>query len=64
MNSFAFISVSCWCYNNDNVSVILLRIVMVSPGTHLVANHESQSRTNETQLKRNESKIENALAYM
>ena len=37
---------------------------MVSPETHLVANHESQSRTNETQLKRNESKIENALPYM
>ena len=44
--------------------MILLRIVMVSPGTHLVGNHEFQSRTNETQLKRNESKIENALAYM
>ena len=31
--------------------MILLQIVMVSPGTHLVKNHESQSRTNEFQLK-------------
>ena len=30
--------------------VILLQVVMVSPGTHLVKNqsHESQSRTNES----------------
>ena len=27
-------------------SVILLQIVMVSPGTYLEKNHESQSRTN------------------
>ena len=26
---------------------------MVSPGTHLVKNHESQSRTFEFQLKKN-----------
>ena len=26
--------------------MILLQIVMVSPGTHLVKNHDSQSRTN------------------
>ena len=32
--------------------MILLQIVMVSPGTHLVKNHESQSRTNESQLKK------------
>ena len=25
---------------------------MVSPGTHLVKNHESQSRTNQSQLKK------------
>ena len=31
-------------------TVILLQIVMMSPGTHLVKNHESQSRTNEFQL--------------
>ena len=31
--------------------VILLQIVMVSPGTHLVKNHESQSRTNESQFQ-------------
>ena len=33
-------------------SVMLLQIVMVSPGTHLVKNHESQSRTNESQFKK------------
>ena len=36
------------------VTVILLQIVMVSPGTHLVENHDSQSRTNESQLKKKE----------
>ena len=30
-------------------TVILLQIVLVSPETRLVKNHESQSRTNETQ---------------
>ena len=29
-------------------AVILLQIVMVSPGTHLVKSHESQSRTSES----------------
>ena len=33
-------------------AMILLQIVMVSPGTHLVKNHESLSRTNELQLKK------------
>ena len=33
------------------VSVILLQIVMLSPGTHLVKNNESQSRTTESQFK-------------
>ena len=28
--------------------MILLQIVIVSPGTHLVKYHESQSRTNES----------------
>ena len=37
--------------------MILLQIVMVSPGTHLVKNHEFQSRTNESQLKRSSSKL-------
>ena len=36
-------------------TVILLQIAMVGPRTHLVKNHEFQSRTNETQLKKNES---------
>ena len=33
-------------------SVILLQIVMVCPGTHFVKNDRSQSRTNESQLKK------------
>ena len=45
-------------------SVILLQIVMVRPGTRLAKNHESLSRTNESQLKKKESKIENAWAFM
>ena len=36
-------------------SVNLLQIVMVSPGTHLVKNHEPQSRTYESQLKKKNS---------
>ena len=35
----------------NSYSVILLQIVMVSPGTHLVKNHEPQSRTIESQFK-------------
>ena len=31
------------------VAVILLQIAMVSPGTHFIKNHESQSKTNESQ---------------
>ena len=34
-------------------TVLLLQIVMVSPGTPLVKNHESQSGINESQLKKN-----------
>ena len=34
------------------VAVILLQMVMVSPGTHLVKNHESLSITNESQYKK------------
>ena len=37
------------------LSVSLL--VLVSPGTHLVKNQESQSRTNESQLKK--KKVQN-----
>ena len=33
-------------------TVILLQIVRVSPETHLVKHHESQSRTSESQLKK------------
>ena len=45
-------------------AAILLQIVTVSPWTPLVKNHESLSRTNESQLKKNEAKIENARAFM
>ena len=37
--------------------VILLKIAMVSPVTHLVRNHESQSRTSESQLKKTSPKL-------
>ena len=33
-------------------AVILLQIIMASPGTHFVRNCESQSKTNESQLKK------------
>ena len=33
-------------------TVILLQMVRVSPETHLVKHHESQSRTTESQLKK------------
>ena len=36
-------------------AVILLQNVMVSPWTHLVKNHESQSLTNKSQLKKKTS---------
>ena len=32
-----------------------VQIVIVSPGTHLVKNHESQSRTNESPFKKKKS---------
>ena len=38
--------------------VILLQIVMVSPGTHFLKNHESQLKKN------NESEIDNGWAFM
>ena len=33
-------------------SVLLLQIVMVSPCTHLVKNHESRPITNQSQIKK------------
>ena len=47
--------------------MILFQLVMVSPGTHLVKNHESLSITNEPHgqfKKTKESQIENAWAFM
>ena len=35
---------------NNWLTLILLQIVVASPGTHLVKNYESQSRTNEFQF--------------
>ena len=40
------------CHLLRPLPVILLQNVMVSLGTHLVKNHESQSRTNESQLEK------------
>ena len=37
-------------------TVTLLQIVKVCPETHLVKHHESQSRTNESQLKKKKKK--------
>ena len=36
--------------------MILLQIVRVCPETHLVKHHESQSRTNDSQLKKKKKK--------
>ena len=36
-------------------AVMMLQLVMVSPGTHLVKNHESLSITNESQFKKTRS---------
>jgi len=46
--------------------VILLQIVLLSPRTYLVKNHESQSRTNESYsvVQKNASKFENGSAFM
>ena len=59
-------SCSAWCYSilpelvkekEVNITaVILLQIVMVSPGTHFVKNRESQSRISESQLKKKKKK--------
>ena len=37
--------------------VILLQIVMVSPGTHFVKNHGSKSITNESRFKKTRSRV-------
>ena len=39
------------------IPVILLQIVTVSPGTHLVKNHESQSKNNEFPSKKMSPKL-------
>ena len=38
-------------------TVILLQIVGVCPETHLVKHHESQSRTNESQVKKKKKNL-------
>ena len=38
--------------------MILLQMVMVSPGTHLVKNHESLFITNESQFKKQTVNLE------
>ena len=43
-------------YINRALAVILFQIVMVSPGTHLVKEHESLSITSESQLKETRSR--------
>lgn len=57
-----------WEYCPTNgTAAILWHIVMVTPGTPLVKNHESQARTTEFQLqkkKKNESKVEKTWAFM
>ena len=46
------------------VPLILLNMVMMSSGIHLVKNHESQSRTNGSPLKKMNPKIEYAWAFV
>ena len=48
----------------NNIQRFWLKIVMVSPGTHLVKNIESQSRDIESQIKKYTSVIENAWAFV
>ena len=52
-NSHSFRSLTAVnaCFLAPYDTVILLQIVMVSPGAHLVKNHESQCRTIESQFK-------------
>ena len=48
LGALGFLLPSCLC---TSLSVILLQMVMVSPGTHLVKIHESQFTTIESQFK-------------
>ena len=60
--SFFFSTKLCSYYGKDfskkstiirfRTSMILSQIVIVSPGTDLVKHHDSQSRTNDSQLKK------------
>ena len=54
LSLFFFIEIDfAFVHKNAKMNrVILLQIVMVSPGTHLVKNHESQSRTIYSQFKK------------
>ena len=40
------------CQISLQIMLLPIQTVMVSPGTHLVKNYESQSRTNESQFKK------------
>ena len=61
-NVFFFSTKLCSFYGKDfskkstiirfRTSMILSQIVIVSPGTDLVKHHDSQSRTNDSQLKK------------
>ena len=46
-----------WVMYIYTCTVILLHIVMVSPGTHLVKNHESLSRTDVSHFKKMTTKL-------
>ena len=43
------------CQISLQIMLLPIQTVMVSPGTHLVKNYESQSRTNESQFKKKKS---------
>ena len=58
MHSYMHMSNECLATSSQYPgSVILLQIVMASHGSHLVKNHESQSRTNESQFKKMSLKL-------
>ena len=53
------------CWYLTHLCTVTLLLIMVSPGTHFVKNHEFQSRANDqSQLKKNKSEIENGLAFL
>ena len=57
---FFFLFALCFHINAGlslRTAVSLLQIVMVSPGTHVVKNHGSQSRTTKSQLKKTSLKL-------